>query len=398
MEWNDGTEVPRNYFFWAALSSIAATVNGQIWIRQGKFVHYPNMYIVLLGPPANGKTVAIDRAEEIVREIDDIAVSGQSETAEGLIRHMRDKCVRQMVLPPPDGAVSYTPISLYLSELSNFFGKDPAGMIDLLTGIWDRGGRTFHRRTKGQGEDMIPRPNVNLLSGTTPAWITQYLKTDIVGGGFTRRIVFANEPRRDPAHRVAWPEDTPAQKNAKARCVLYGKRLRSLIGEVQYTDGAKKAYIDWYNTRPPATTEEEEGYHGSKPSLMLKVAMLLAVSREPKLVITEEDVKVALALLEASELHRQRVFQAVGRNILNALASRVTETLLATDPIEAMVNGNKIKVRAIPEKHLRMALYKDAPGKELDDIMLHLERTEKIYRANITLPNNPPRVFIVLKE
>lgn len=378
MTWNEGTEVSENYFFWSGVSALAACVNGRVWIHQGKFTHFPNMYIVLLGPAGNGKTVAIDKAEEIVREVGDITMSGQSETAEGLVRFMRDKCVRSF--DHGGEAIVYTPLSLYLSELSNFFGKDPAGMIDLITGIWDRGGRQFHRRTKGQGEDLLMRPNVNLLGGTTPAWISQYLKADIVGGGFTRRVVFDNEPRRDPKIRVAWPEDTPAKKEARSNCIAYGKVLATLKGEMQYTHEAKKEYLLWYETRPPAKTEEEEGYYFSKPALMLKVATLCALSREPKLIVDKTDVEVSLALLAKAEVNRASIFNAVGTNLLNAIAQRALD-MINTTMEQGFLDGTTKKIgKMVAEKHLRNTLYKDAPHglRDVDDIVKHLIASEQV--------------------
>lgn len=397
MEWNHGTEVSEDYFFMAGLSTLAACVNGQIWVRQGKFIHYPNLYIVLLGPPANGKTVAIDRAEEIVRGVGEITVSGQSETAEGLVRFMRDKCLRTMVVD--NETIPFTPISLYLSELSNFFGKDPAGMVDFITGVWDRGGRTFHRRTKGQGEDIIPRPNVNLLAGTTPAWITQYLKADIVGGGFTRRVIMTNVLGRDPNNRVAWPEDKPEQLRARDSCIAYGKVLRGLYGEMKLADDAKALYTHWYNTRTVPKTDEELGYFGSKPALLFKTSMLLAISREPELVIKKNDVEVALAILERSETHRHRVFQSMGRNELSAVAGRVIDMLLAVEPIayKDTLTGKEGKARFINEKQLRGTLYNSGNTRELDDVLTHLERTDRIFKLGIT-KDNITRVFIGLKE
>lgn len=394
MEWNKGVEVSENYFFWTGISALAACVNGQIWIHQGKFVHFPNMYIILLGPAGNGKNVAIDRAEDVVREIGDITLSGQAETPEGLVRFMRDKCVRSQIIDGKE--IPFTPLSLYVPELSNFFGKDPAGMIDLLTGIWDRGGRQFFRRTKGAGEDMLPRPNMNMLGGTTPAWITQYLKADIVGGGFTRRVVFVNEPRRDANHRVAWPMDSREGMTARDNCIAYGKVLRGLSGEVKYTHEAKLEYIRWYDMRAGPKTEEEEGYHASKPGIMLKVASLLAVSREPKLEISKEDVELALALLETSERNRQKVFDSIGRNELNVIAQRVLSYLNNVAEATIEYNGKPHLGHFCNEKVLQGLLYRDAPGRELEDIFAHLIATEKVKR--VTTISTPPRTFLILCE
>lgn len=381
MEWNTGTEVPEQYYFWSGVSALAAIVNGRVWTHMGRYQIFPNMYIVLLGPPANGKTSALRRAEKIVRAVGDFSLSAQSETAEGLVRFMRDKCVRQLSL---DGqAVDYTPISLYLSELSNFFGRDAPGMIDFLTGVWDCGGEQFHRRTKGQGEDLLERPNVNLLAGTTPDWITTYLKTDIIGGGFTRRVVFANESMVDDDIRVPWPEDTPDRLRARDNCIAYGQVLRDITGEMRYGPGARAWWDKWYCTRPLPREFDVRGYHKSKPVLLLKVATLIALSKAPVLEINIEDLEVALALLDKTEPNLSKVFSGIGRNELNAIAHRALEAIAACPEREYNAGTPQepkiLRARFIQEKALQGLLFRDAKGMDAKDIVTHLLGTDKIF-------------------
>lgn len=398
MTWNEGTEVPENYYFWSGISALSSMVNGQVWINMGRFRIFPNMYIVLLGPPANGKTSALRRAEYIVRSVGDITLSAQSETAEGLVRFMRDKCVKQLDLP--SGTVPFTPISLYLSELSNFLGKDPAGMIDLLTGIWDCGGDEFHRRTKGQGEDMLPRPNVNLIAGTTQDWITTYLKTDIVGGGFTRRVIFVPEPMGDDTKRVPWPEDTPDMLRARDNCISYGLVLRQMKGEFKYAPGARHFYETWYNTRPIPREPDIRGYHKSKPALVLKTSMLVALSEKPELVVTKEHIETALTLLAATEGNLNRVFQAIGRNELNSIAMRVLDMLNNSNEMAYVDSrdGKKKKARACAKKWIMGQIYKEAKTLDQDDIFNHLLRVDKIEFFIHHRPNNPPVEYVILKD
>ncbi len=394
MEWNEGTEVPTQYYFWSGISALAAIVNGQVWTHMGRYEIFPNLYIVLLGPPANGKTSALRRAEKVVRLIGDIELSAQAETPEGLIRHLRDKCIKSVELPEL-GVVPFTPISLYLSELSNFFGRDPSGMIDLLTGVWDCGGEEFHRRTKGQGEDMIPRPNLNLLGGTTQDWISTYLKTDIIGGGFTRRVIFVNENMTDDTIRVAWPEDTPSRLQARDNCVAYGRVLRHVRGPMTYGTGAKAFFTNWYDTRNIPRESDVRGYHKSKPALLLKVATLIALSKEPKRVIEVNDLEVALALLDRTEPNLSRVFQGIGRNELNAIATRALEYIMTFPEKEYDDNGTRRSARFVDEKKLRAMLFRDAPGRECDDIINHLVSAEKVFRLSQVGP--PARTLLGLR-
>lgn len=401
MIWNSGTEVPEQYFFWSGISSLASLVNGKVWINMGKFQYYPNMYIVLLGPPGNGKTVCIDRAEEVVRRSGDILLSGQSETAEGLVRFLRDKGIRTITFA--DGTVPYTPISLYLSELSNFLGKDPAGMIDFLTGVWDRGGRQYHRRTKGQGEDMLPRPNVNLLAGTTQDWITQYLKADIVGGGFTRRVVFVDEGPRDDSKRVPWPEDTPEMTQARDNCVAYAVLLQNLQGQFVYAPGAKFFFENWYIRREIPKESDVRGYHMTKPALLLKTGMLVALSRAPELTLTQYDLEIALELLNATEKRLRGVFQGIGKNVLNAVAVQVLNMLSAAPEkafAERRPDGSKHEFYAkwMDRKQIEALIYKDAKGMDIKDIFDHLISSDKVKILSVPLAGGVQRTLFLLTE
>lgn len=399
MEWNTGTEVPENYYYWAGISALASIVNGNVWIRMGRYEIYPNMYIVLIGPPGNGKTSALRRAEKLVRQFDDITLSAQAETAEGLVRFMRDKGVKSLELGKEN--VQYCPITCFLSELSNFFGRDPGGMIDLLTGIWDCGGENFHRRTKGQGEDVIPRPNLNLLGCTTQDWITTYLKSDIIGGGFTRRVVFNNELMGDDKLRVSWPDDTPATIQAYQNCIAYGRVLRGVRGEMSYGLGARAWWDNWYQTRPIPREPDVRGYHKSKPTILLKVAMLVALSKAPDRVVNIEDLEVGLALLDNTETHLLKVFQGIGRNELTHVANKMLEFLEAAPPKEYKdnVTGATGTAKFMPEKQIHALLYRHAPngGKSLEDVFQHLITTDRIFRLAITHAG-VTRTFIGLKE
>lgn len=396
MTWNQGTEVPENYYFWSGISSLAALVNGQVWIKMGRYQIFPNMYIVLIGPPGNGKTASLRRAEKLTRSFKDISLSAQSETAEGLVRFMRDSCVK--TIPLDKETVPFTPVTCYLSELSNFFGRDPGGMIDLLTGIWDCGGENYHRRTKGQGEDILPRPNLNLLGCTTQDWITTYLKSDIIGGGFTRRVVFVNEMMTDDALRVSWPDDTPETLKARANCISYGTILREIRGEMSYGVGARAYWDYWYNTRPISREPDIRGYHKSKPTLLLKVAMLVALSKAPERIVNVEDLEIALALLDKTETHLLKVFQGIGKNPLNVIATQIMNALGAASEKKCVLDGKKSVARMVARKDLEAMFYRDAKTIDLKDVFDHLYASGKCTRYAVPMTGNVAREFVIATE
>lgn len=378
MIWNEGTEVPEQYYFWSGITALAAIVNGRVWIKMGRYEIFPNLYVVLLGPPANGKTSAMRRAEKVVRRFEDIPVSAQSETPEGLIRFMREGCVQTITIN--NETVVHTPITCFLPELSNFFAKDAAGMVDVLTGIWDCAGENFHRRTKSQGADMLPRPSVNLIGCTTQDWITNYMKADIVGGGFSRRVIYVNELMTDDTKRVPWPETTEEQNAAFERCITYGQQVRSLAGEMQYGEGARAWWDNWYRTRPISRDSDVRGFHKSKPAILLKIATLVALSERPELRVTVDDFEIALALIDKTEVHLHKVFQSIGRNELNQIAQKALSWIETFPEVEyRAADGTTKKAKFMDLKKLQGMLFKDAGGRDTQEILNHLQTTDKIF-------------------
>lgn len=395
LEWTDGTEAPENYHFWSGLGALSAIVSRRVWLDMGLFQIFPNLYIVLLGPPGNGKTTCMRVAKNVVRDIGDIPFSAEAQTKESVVRYMRDNCGRTF---EHDGQSQvYTPLTIFVTELSHFFGPNSGHMIDFLTTIYDE--NKYEARTKNKGDDVLEGPYVTLLGCTTQDWITTYLKSDIIGGGFTRRVIFVNEPSgEDKSNRIPFPIRRPEQVVARDNLIAYGKVLQSVKGQFEWAPDAKRRYSEWYCTREIPKDPDTAGYYRTKPIQVLKVAMLVALSREPRPVLTWEDIEVAMSLLEKTETTLTRVFQGIGRNELNAVANKVVELLLGTAEREIKTTEFTGKARVIPMKQLRLLMYKDAPGRELDDVFAHLATTERIFYLNVTDPSTKvTRQFVGLK-
>ena len=395
LEWTAGTEAPENYHFWSGLAALSAIVSRRVWLDMGLFQIYPNLYIVLLGPPGNGKTTCMRVAKNIVRDIGDIPFSAEAQTKESVVRYMRDNCPRTVDI---DGKVTvYTPLTIFVTELSHFFGPNSGHMIDFLTTIYDE--NKYEARTKNKGDDVIEGPYITLLGCTTQDWITTYLKSDIIGGGFTRRVIFVNEPSsEDKSNRIPFPTRNPGQFVAKENLIKYGQILQASKGEFKWDSTAKNFYSKWYLSRDIPKDPDTAGYYRTKPIQVLKIAMLVALSRNPDPVLLQEDIEVAMALLEKTEVTLTRVFQGIGRNELNAVANKIIEFLWNSPERNFLDKGEKKRARLIPEKVLMSTFSTDAPSRELMDIVAYLISSEKVFRYQEPIPGGGVRLFLGLRE
>ena len=52
LDYTEKTEPRKSYRLWAGLSTIAAVLQRKCYMRVGSEIFYPNLYVVLTGPPA----------------------------------------------------------------------------------------------------------------------------------------------------------------------------------------------------------------------------------------------------------------------------------------------------------------------------------------------------------
>ena len=75
---------------WAGISAIAGVLERKVWVRTMNMELYPNLYVVLTGPPGVGKTVATSLVEDLWRAIPGLPVAPKSVTKPSLIDALTD--------------------------------------------------------------------------------------------------------------------------------------------------------------------------------------------------------------------------------------------------------------------------------------------------------------------
>lgn len=340
----------------------------------GYFKVYPNMYIMLVGNPGIKKTTAMKLARRLVVEVGDRTIAPASITKEALTQYMAEKnspC-KHVFGNEAEGFHEFTHISIFANELVNLLnaGGNPIGMIDLLTDIWDSD--KFEVKTKNKGNDFIEGPFINILGCMTPEVMQNLLYQRIISGGFSRRclFVYANH-NGDP---VPIPSLTPQQEKAWELCVQRGKELLKFEGRFHWTPDAEQFWKDWYCTNFKATEKCDslvlQGFHRSKPEYLLKVAMLIACSENDELLLTAGILKAALAFIDQVQPGIQTVFEGTGRNELSPIAGAIQRFIEASE-------------EPVKLKRIYATFYQDADTDEINKILDHLAKVEKIVMKSV---------------
>lgn len=375
-----GNEAPPLYHTWAGISVLSSIVSRKVWVNQGIFTIYPNLYVILVGEPGNGKTTALSIARRMVRSFSHIPISPSAITREAMTEMMGDeKGPCQKTFKYNDELHHYCHLTVFANELVTMLGNPPEKMVELFTDIWDQ--EAFEVKTKHQGHDIIKGPYVTLLGCMTPEITSNLLKQSIISGGFARRCVFVNAlDRGDPVPR---PIITPQQEAAWLSCLEWGKKIKDVQGEFQWTQAAFDFFDEWYLKKYAALADHHDmmtkGYYRSKDVLLLKVAMLIVLSETTELVLDAPHLEASLAFLDQAEVHLNRVFDGTGRNMQADLAARVLHMI-------------ESKGSPVIEKVVYGTLYADGTRDEIRQVIEHLVATDKIKVLEKALRPGQPKM------
>lgn len=367
-------EVPPSFTTFASLVTIGSLLKRKVWTYKGDYIRiYPNLYVVLVGPPGCGKNTAIEIAEDVLH-INKVPTSAESVSREKLIMDIQGQEGILDFLPPDDKYRTVSPYTVLATELSEFLGAGGIGMISFLTDIYSR--NIYEYRTKNKGSVFIRGPYLNLIAGTTPDWITNYLKDDIISGGFSRRCVFVYETGRTDGE--ARPKIKPEMRAAWDRVLARSGAISKLQGPFKWTPAAEKFFDSWYPRRRHGQDLNLTGYYETKDIQLIKVAMLVAISDGDELILDDHHFIRGLELLGLAEHNLARVFQGIGRNELNQVSVKAMDFLLNSPKAQYTFEGRTFTARGVNKKRLEAHMFKDARGMDMREIFDHLVSSEKV--------------------
>jgi hypothetical protein len=315
-EYTIESESPEQFHLWTGLSILGSAVRRNVWLNQGTHILYPNMYVILIGPPGRvRKSTSIRLGRHLLLGLDGIHFGSDSCTREDLIKSLGKISVM----------AKQAAMTIHSTELSSLIEPSGIKMIQFLTDIFD-GDIKWQYSTKHQGKDLIENPVLNILAATTPTWIADGLPADVVGHGFISRVLFVYGADR----RFLKP--FPGQLNAELAKDLRADldHISRIEGTFEWGEGSKDVYEKIYEEidRTKPKDYRVEGFHNRKDIYTLKVAMLLSVARSDDLVMQQGDITTAYAALSAIEESMHKTFSAVGKYDHAADTERLLDAIM----------------------------------------------------------------------
>lgn len=358
------SESPDAYHFWTGVATVAGALRRKVWIDQRQFQWTPNFYIILVGPPGvAAKSTSIRSGLSILEKVEGVNFGPQSMTWQALTEALQNA---QEIVEVPNQleAEVMSCLTIGISELGTFLRADDGELVDVLVSMWDGQKEVWRRQTRTQGSTIIHNAWLNIIGCTTPAWLKDNFPEVFIGGGLTSRILFVYADRK--RQLVAYPGDLipAAEYQLESEHLAEDlKRISQLRGEYILHPDAKRWGVQWYERhwtrdKPPHLQSDRfDGYYARKQTHIHKTAIVLAASKRDQLVILEEDLIEADAVVSSLEENMLQVFASIG---VSPEAKKNTEII-------QLVKSHK---EGVPYQTLWRMCFTTMTGKDFQEALL----------------------------
>jgi hypothetical protein len=317
-------ESPRRFYYWSAICTLSAIVSPNIYLDRFYYKLSPNLYVFLVGESGIRKGPPITLAASLVKQMDCTRVIKGRSTIQGIIKVMGTASTLK------DGTVlADSRAFLAIGEFGSGLIKDPQG-VTVLMDLYD----TFYNEDWDNTLATVPvnklvKPCITFFAASNEANLEGALPVEAIEGGFIARTLIVEEKKRRTINSLAF---RPASMlNTKDLC-QYLFELKKVKGEMIYDNGAATYYHEWYNSFVENAPKDKTGTINRITDTILKVAMLIQLSKEPALVLKTESIEEAIEECLKTISGMKRVTMGYGKGELSAATKSILTTLIKKFP------------------------------------------------------------------
>ena len=329
-DWIDGfllymhnTEPPESYKLWTAISVIASALQRKCFLKWGTLTFYPNLYILLIGPPSSRKGTAMGPGADLIMDAN-INVACEATSLQALIHSMMDATGN--VVKADGSYETHSSLTVFSEEFTVFLGHDNKDLISYLCRWYDCQ-RIFKYRTISREFEVVQGVWLNVIGATTPDLFKSSLPQGAMGAGLTSRMICIYEESK--GKDVIIPIQTPEEVELYQYLLYDLEKILLYSGEFQYTESFIEVWTDWRTTIANEELKFSDprlaGYLGRQPAHMMKLTMVMSASRGegPSLIMTGDDLLRAIKILDEAEIKMPRVYSGVGKTEVGRLIPEV---------------------------------------------------------------------------
>ena len=323
IRYTEGISSPELFRKWSAIVTIGACLERRVWTITAKKPTFPNMFVVLIGPPGIGKSEAINGVRSLVRAT---GVEGLYEpscnlapvdvTKASLYDYLQKKSTRREGPDPEATALDsketfhYHSAFLAVTELSDLIRDHDTQLLGALHGLYDCLPMVEEeRRYRADNPIKIQRPQVSLLGGTTPAYINRTFPPSAWDEGFMARtiLIYSSEVIMPDLFGTEHDDLDPLLGRELVEDL---RAIGKMWGRFEFSDQAKKTLTAWQKNgqQPRPAHMRLEHYNTRRMRHAIKLSMIAAANRSNGNTIDVEDFQEALSWMVEAEEQMPKIF------------------------------------------------------------------------------------------
>ena len=288
---------------------IAGALERKVWLPTARRVLYPNMYVLLIGGPGVGKTEAMREVHKMWDTLHELKLAPSSVSRASLIDELNE--AHRSIFRPfdTDGMVRFNSLQIAATEFGTFLTQYETEFMSTLNDLYDC---VRYKESKRSMKDKIeiPNPQLNLIAGTTPAWLGGTLPETAWAEGFSSRLLLIYSGVRVRVDMFAERPDQSALEKLVHEDLA---AIHSMYGAFSMEPAFKELFQGWYaKDCPPIPTHPKlEHYLPRRHIHFLKLCMVMSAARANDYVLRVEDYQHAMDFFLEAEGHMADVFKAV---------------------------------------------------------------------------------------
>lgn len=322
LEHTKDTESPTEWWRWAALSAISATLRDNVYIRVPKIGNiYANTYIILYSESGIRKGAPCKFAKKLIEQVGNTKFIKGRASMQGVIKELA------LVKNGANRVLKGASALLYSEELSSFAIEDPA-TIPLLTDLYD-----FHTEwdTNLVSYDCkLQNVCLSMLAGSNSKLFKSVYTDQANTGGLLGRTLIVKEETLRQKKSLFEFDELPEDNEKEERLVQHLQKLAELKGAMRpFNVQTAKYYNDWYNSIPDEIFYDRIGFGQRLGTHVAKVAMLLACARDDfSLYIEKADFEQAINLVQGLRRNYQLISASIGGSPVSKQSALVIKAIM----------------------------------------------------------------------
>jgi len=314
VEHTEGFPTPLIYRRWGAIHTLAGLLERRVWTVTAGRELYPNLFVLLVGPPGVGKSDILREASKMWKSMRDLAggrklhVAPDNVTKAKLIKTLEAASTR-LVLSDTQ-LLEYHSLQVVSSEFSVFLPEYDKTFMSVLTQLFD----CLDDYSEGRistGDTAIPNPQLHMIGGTTPGYMATTFPEAAWTMGFSSRLIMVYHGE---AVEVDLFGEQKRSNSLWDDLVHDAKLFMNLYGKLEWTPEAIELITSWNKTgRLPVPSHPKlTTYNTRRIIQVIKLCIIASVSRSNELIIREDDVATAIAWLLEAEQFMPEIFKEMG--------------------------------------------------------------------------------------